>query len=522
MSGGSTTFAPGLKYVEREYKYRRNYLEGRSADQNNPLSVVIGDIPLLNYIVTSQAPRFTLKFSITYKIVDVPDIGGFPLAYLGWLKKSQNDETIHFVPLWRMSLYGTGGTDGDVWWYAQAQAERVINGIETVNDTELYRRKIGTKSKWGYGGFGYRLYPEWINASGADQVDLYYEIIDEEDYPIDFQAHADGDYVPEDRTINVEMTIPYFSAPGIPQNIEDLRIEFEIHDLYNRYFEQWTRQVPGIELDDYIEWKIDSFELIVHGDTLEEKPETGRKYRVSSPDGYRKTKELPACELVSLDKRTWHSIRVYTGSIWTDSQFWYRGTDSANFVLLNYLSCREAVAMNRGGLRLYQGSLVDLGQNAPAFHNPLTKGSNRFMMVQGTFSASMDEWRSLTMIQLLRDATSLSYEQLKTDGLPSGGALPSGNYSSNNATNQGEGESSTRIPDYEFASGVTGSSYTITEFELSEASGLDASGINLNLWVFQDATKLSYPTGYTIDFSTNEILPTYDFENAVLELYYYF
>ena len=125
------------------------------------------------------------------------------------------------------------------------------------------------------------------------------------------------------------------------------------------------------------------------------------------------------------------------------------------------------------------------------------------------------------MYQLLRNDADLTYEQLKTDGLPSGGALPSGNYSSNNATNQGEGESSTRVPDYEFASGVTGSSYTITEFDVTFLSADDASGININLWVYQDATKLNYPLGYTIDFSTNEILPTYDFENAVLELYYF-
>jgi hypothetical protein len=506
MSGGSTTFAPGIKWVEREYKYRRNYLEGRSADQDTPLSVNLGDIPLLSYIVSSQAPRFTLKFNITYKILDIPDIGtGGPLG-LGWIPKNQTTDYLNFVPLWRMNFRGVGETDGYTWHFSQAMAERDPWGFEHSGPS-LYNHIVGSKKEWieerpQYSGWSPVL-PRWQRADQYDISELYFEIIDEEDYPI-IPAEVDyGTYVPEERTINVELTIPYFGSPSIPQNIDDLLIDFDIHDLYNRYNEQWTRQsVTPIDLADYVEWKIDSFELIVHGDTLEEKPETGRKYRVTSPDGYRKTKELPACELVSLDKRTWHSIRVYTGSIWTDSQFWYRGTDSANFVLLNYLSCREAVAMNRGGLRLYQGSLVDLGQNTPAFHNPLTKGSNRFMMVQGTFSASMDEWRSLTMIQLLRDATSLTYEQLKTDGLPSGGALPSGNYSSNN--NSGDAiDTGYRIPDYEFASAVTGSSYTITEFELSEASGLDASGINLNLWVFQDATKLSYPTGYTIDFSTN-------------------
>ena len=125
------------------------------------------------------------------------------------------------------------------------------------------------------------------------------------------------------------------------------------------------------------------------------------------------------------------------------------------------------------------------------------------------------------MYQLVRNDADLTYEQLKTDGLPSGGALPSGNYSSNNGSVEGQSGSVLRIPDYEFASGVTASSYTITEFELAELSGSDASAINLNLWVYQDATKLNYPVGYTIDFSTNEILPTYDFESAVLELYYF-
>jgi hypothetical protein len=436
---------------------------------------------------------------------------------LGWTDK---DDFLYLVPLFRMTLSGTGETDGITYSFSHAVSERTPSGLEVVGESR-YIKMIGTKKNWYILSSILNIKPEWLPES-EPAANKYYEIIDEEDYPIELGLYGSGDYVAEERTISVELVIPYFGAPGTPQNINDLNVTFDIFELYNRWFTEWTRQsVTPIDLDDHVEWKIDSFELIVHGDTLEEKPETGRKYRVSSPDGYRKTKELPACELVSLDKRTWHSIRVYTGSIWTDSQFWYRGTDSANFVLLNYLSCREAVAMNRGGLRLYQGSLVDLGQNAPAFHNPLTKGSNRFMMVQGTFSASMDEWRSLTMIQLLRDASSLTYEQLKTDGLPSGGALPSGNYSSNN--NSGDAiDTGYRIPDYEFASGVTGSSYTITEFELDEASGLDASGINLNLWVFQDATKLSYPTGYTIDFSTNEILPTYDFEDAVLELYYYF
>ncbi len=514
LTGGSTSFYPGVKSAEREYKYPRNYLEGQDADQDNPLSFVIGDIPLLNYLVSSQAPRFTIKFNITYKILTVPDIGTGGVFGLGWDVHPGKDEW-EFVPLWRMSFYATGGTDAVQYWYSHAVAERNPSGIEYVTTESRYIKMLGTKKNWYQLSNSLYISPTWLPSTDPI-ANRYFEIIDEEGYVIPTGIYGTGDYEPEERTITVEATIPYMGSPATAQDMEDLTITLDLHEMYNRWAQQWTRQAGGITLSDHIEWKVDSFELIVHGDILEEKPETARKYKVTSPDGYRKKLELDDNILTGLDKRTWHSIQVHNGTKFQDGQLWYRGTDSLNFKLLNYLSVREQVAMNRAGLRIYQGALVTKGTAAPSFHSVITSMSKRWMIVSGTFNAKRDEWLSVAMVELTRDAADLTYTEVKTDsGAPTRSALPGGNYSGQGS---GGAEDVSR-PQYEFATAQTGSTYTITGFDTSSISAYTDSEINEVLWVFQDSGKLRCGNGYTK--SGNVLTFTYALESADIEVYYY-
>ena len=178
---------------------------------------------------------------------------------------------------------------------------------------------------------------------------MHFEIIDEEDYNIGIDTYYNNEYEPYDRVINVEMTIPTVYANFLAQNLEDVEFQLSLHDVYNRYYMVWTRQDPSWDLDD-IEWSVDNFELIVHGDALEEKPETGVKYRASSSTNYRKKIDLPSCRVAAVNSRTWHSLQTYTGSAWVDSTSWFRPGSTAQ--LLNHLSVREVIAMNKRGIKL--------------------------------------------------------------------------------------------------------------------------------------------------------------------------
>ena len=534
-AGGAWSFIPGLKYAEREYVFGRNWMQGVKCDQDNPLSFVIGDIPILNYLfISGQPPRFTLKFNITYQIVKVPDRSLIEDAITSW---SWKDGYIDMVPLWEMQLYGTGKTSGDKYYFSQAMSKQPNVGL-TVASFPYYKERVDTKNTWkfSYTKPDWRLYVLDDPIAEAERIDKvndvvkFFDIIDENEYrvnvwPPDGMFNTDGTptskYVPESRTVSVELAIPSFGG-NIGEDVEDLTIELNIQDIYNRWFRQWASQGPAKDLADYIEWSVDSFEFYVHGATIEEQPETARKYRVTSPDGYRRTEELPQNELLSLDKRTWHHVRVDSGGgVMIDPVGWQRGAEEEQ--QLNYLSVQQAVAMNRAGLRLYQGGLIDKSGQIPHYHNTLVKGSLRYMILQGTVVARFDEWRTLQMVHLERDISGLTYEEIKSGSAPaSSNSLPGGNYSTNNNPSTGEPSGGAlKIPIYEFASGQTGSTYSLIEIDLSGASAFDNGSINQNLMVFQDATKLNYPLGYTIDFATNELTFTYPLEDAVLELYYY-
>lgn len=531
-TSGRWGFMPGVKSAEREYKFRRNYMEGLSADQTTPLSAELADIPLLNYVTSSQAQRFTLKFNIVYNIIDIPTVGGgatslppdpIPYRYRGWQLRSL---AMNFVPMWRLRFYADGATDGYEWHYSQVLSDLPSpddgKALENVGES-TYKRQIGTKKEWSKDPFGDPQEvgrAKWRSDNEFSAGYLHFEIIDEEDYRIPAVEFDDGEWEPEERTVNVELTIPHFASPGTPQGMENFRVEFDIHKVFSRYFQQWYEDA---DIDDYLKWKVESFELIVHGDTLEEKPETGRKYKVEATGDYRRKVELPSCSIAGCDKRSRHSIQIYNQSgEWQDGQLWYRETDSGGFQLLNHLSVREVVAMNKHGIRLWQGSLIDMGQNAPAFNAIIERGSDSYAIIQGTFVAAPDEWRNVSMLELVRDESGLTYTEIRSEtrGGGGGGSLPAGNYSSNSDTGESGGGGYT-VPLYEFASGVSGSAYEVTGFGLGPLASADAIGINTQLWLFQDATKLSYPTGYTIDFSTNEIQPTYDFEDSVIELYFW-
>ena len=179
--------------------------------------------------------------------------------------------------------------------------------------------------------------------------------------------------------------------------------------------------------------------------------------------------------------------------------------------------------MNRGGLRLYQGGLISKANTMPLYHNTLVKGIIRYMIVQGTVVPRFDEWQNLQAVELTRNIANLTYEQLKSQSAPAAAnSLPGGNYSTNNQSNTGEPSGGgLKIPAYEFASGLNGGSYTVQDIQLSGVSAFDDGGINSVIMVFQDATKLNYPMGYTIDWANNEINFTYDLEDATLEIYYY-
>jgi hypothetical protein len=517
MAGGATQFVAGAKYSEREYVFRRNFLEGLNAD-NATVSRFIGDIKLLNYVIATQTPRFTLRFAIKYRIKEYDGsslqspFNGMAFSRYTTPKQGEVD-TFNLVPLWRMKLKATGETNNKTYYYSQSASE-VINGIENTGLSQ-YKKLIGTKVNWIQ--ILYQI-QAWRPDDALPPEYLHYEIIDEEDYSIGVNEYFDLEYVPYDRVVNVELTLPTVWGNILSQNLKDVEFELKLHRVYNRYFNRWTGSQPSYTTED-IDWSVDNFELIVHGDALEERPETGVKYRASSSTSFRKKIELPSCRVAAVNSRTWHSVRVYTGTAWIDSISWLRPGGSAS--LLNHLSVREAIAMNRQGIKLYTGSLVSTSESIPKYHNVIVKNSVKYLNLQSTFNARMDEWRNVNMIELVRDGDGLTLETLLSQsGVGGGSSLPGGNYSPNSPTSD-SGGGALALPQYEFASGLGGDSYEVINFSLDAASGLDASGVNQTLMVFQDATKLNYPLGFTIDFANNELNFTYPLEDAVLELYYY-
>jgi len=295
----------------------------------------------------------------------------------------------------------------------------------------------------------------------------------------------------------------------------DAYFEVGLHDVYNRWEKDKISTYMISEPSD-LEYTVDSFELVTHGQFLEEKPETGRNYRALNDEAFRKVVVTESSTLPALEKRTWHSLRVWDGAKWTDSQFWYRGTDTAGIVQLGHLATREHMGLMKQGRRIYQGNLIDTAGNAPPIHMPVTIGSTKYTIIQGRYVAGTDEWNNLHLFEVSRDVAGITFDEARTDTMPSF-SLPGGNYSFNSG---GGGSDDTGQMQYEFASGVNGSSYEVQGFSLNGLSGMLASGVNLNLTLFQDTTRLNYPMGYTIDFGNNEIIPTYDFENSVLELFY--
>ena len=514
-AGGAWSFVPGVKYAEREYKFRRNYLEGLQANSATA-ERFIKRIPNFSFVAFTEVPRYTLKFTIKYRIKEYDGssmqspFNGTALQRYATPKSGQIN-TYNLVPLWRMTFKGTSPTDNYDYHYTHAAAE-IPAGIRLGGITN-FKKLIGSKKEWPL--ILYQI-PGWRRADVWDEEFLYFEIIDEEDYEIPITEYFDGDYLPTERTINVELQLTPLALMNA--GLEDITFKLELHDVWNRYYQRSVIDMSQTFED--IEWSVDDFELIAHGNLIEQNPETGRKYRVTSPDNYRKKEEMDASSLIALNKKTWHSVEVYTNTAaWVDGLAWKRGTEDAR--LLNYLSIQQQVAMNRSGLRLYQGGLISTSENVPYYYNTLVKGSIRYMMLQGTFVPRFDEWRNLQVLQLLRDIDGLAYQELKSAEYQSkSSSLPGGNYTPSSLSSDSEG-GGYYAPQYEFASAQNGSTYEVLGFALDNASGLDASGVNTLLMVYQDATKLNYPIGYTIDFATNELTFTYPLEDAVLELYYY-
>ena len=124
----------------------------------------------------------------------------------------------------------------------------------------------------------------------------------------------------------------------------------------------------------------------------------------------------------------------------------------------------------------------------------------------------MNNWSNLYLLEVARNQTGITIEEYNAETSSSkvGGGGSSGG---------GGGSVIPNLPpEYEFASGISASAWEPTIEMGGLASGTNVD-INIKLWVFHDATKLHYPTGYDIDFPNNLIIPTYDFEDSNIELY---
>lgn len=510
MAGGSTTFAPGLKSVEREHRFTRNYLAGKYGDQANPLNLSIGAVPVFNYIISSIVPRFQLKFKVIYRMLK-------PLTGAEW----------QAYPVWRMNFGGEGATDGETWNYRRdlvSWLELYITANDTFKMLQEFKRQPSDFTGWVTStDSGNALY---------DPTYYWFDTWDRDAYQLN--AALGGGYTGNEQSFEVAVDIPRFGDPlAAAQNIVDLLLSFDIYGIYGTVLGDLYTPLrknldtdPGFNFDEYVTWRIDEMELYILGDEPEAKIETGKKYKVESATNFRKKTEADSCKLIAFDRRTLNSVLTWNGSFYTDSQLWQRGawniTDSRS---LNYLSIQEILAHNRIGMRMYQGALLQLENEQVYYESIVEKGGIKYLPLQATFNALNDEWRNLNMMELERDASGLAYSVVVSEGGSAGGA-GNGQSVTGGYVVVGGGQASgvnpnAVLPAYEFASGQSGSTYTMSVIDAAALSGAPDGLVNQSLWVFQDSTKLNYPIGYTVDWANNEITFNYDLEDATLEIYYY-
>lgn len=511
MAGGSTSFLPGIKRVDKRLNFRRNYLEGQSADQDNPLSFAwTPSIPVLDgYVNNVQAPQFTLKFQIKYAFFTEPRSNAGDVI---WPRPGEN---IGVMPIWRLKFAGDGDSDGLEWTYSRYFTHLLESYAPSYYKTVLANAG-NLKNVY--------IYPGWLDETvSVSAYQDYYEIIPPDEYTFPINEAGD-DYEFTEQTMEVELNIPYFANGStfnnanystIIQGLENGSITLELYGFFNRWYTQWNNTNP----EDYMNWSVENFELYVHGDSYEKELLSKVNFRVESDSSNREKVELESGGLCVIDKRTWHTVEVWDGAEYVNSPLWYRApyTGLGDLILMNYLPAREAIGHRYRGIRLYQGGLLSVDpDNTPSFHNVITKDSLRWIPVQGTFVASYDEWRNLSMVELTRDISDLTFEEIQEEG-ESGGYSISGGGSSGGGVSNGGGSESYGIPNYERATGATGSSYAVTGFSISGASGFGDDEINQSLQVYQDSTKLSHGIGYTISGQT--ITFTYDLDSSVIEIY---
>ena len=430
------------------------------------------------------------------------------------------DLPIGIIPCFKLYFGGTGETDGSVWTYTKYRTGASLPGNTPTHVLENVSPSIYKSILANTGDLQAKLFFNfWDENATGDRE--YYEIFSKDEYTWPNFVTENPDQ-PEG-VIDVELNIPYFAGGStynntnystIIQGILNGNVQLDLYGYYNRWFTEWKITDPGDEL----EWSVDQFELYVHGDNYEKELISKFKFRATNETSNRETIDAAPGELVVLDKRTWHTVEVWDGSDYKNKPFWYRGTDTANTILMNYMPIREQIAHRYRGTRLYQGALVSVDPTAtPAFHNTITKGSIKYLPLQGTFVAKYDEWRNITLAELTRDASGLTFEQIKEEGSEGSGYSTGGGGSAGGGGSNGGNGGGVSIPNYERATGQTGSSYTVTGFSVSAASGFSDDEINQSLYVYQDATKLSHGIGYTL--SGQDLTFTYDLDSSVIEIY---
>lgn len=519
MAGGSTSFLPGIKRVDKRLNFRRNYLEGLSADQDNPLSNIWATkIPILDgYVTNVQAPQFSLKFQIKFSFFEQPIRNDGNLML--W-RNHYGSPNPGVMPVWRLRFAGDGDSDSLEWTYSRY----FTHLLETYAPSYYKQLLASAPSDFN----GWYILPGWLDENvRASAYQDYYEIISPDEYAPTFNADIGefGGFDFHEETIEVDLNINFFAngstfnnaAYGaVIQGLLNGTITLELYGYYNRWFTEWnTTNTP----ENQMTWSVENFELYVHGDSYEKELLSKVNFRVENDSSNREKVELESGGLCVIDKRTWHTVEVWDGAEYVNSPLWYRGTYSGlgDLILMNYLPAREAIAHRYRGLRLYNGGLLSTDPDyTPSFHNVITKDSLRWIPVQGTFVASYDEWRNLSMVELTRDISDLTFEEIQEEG-ESGGYSISGGGSSGGGGSNGGGSESYGIPNYERATGATGSSYAVTGFSISGASGFGDDEINQSLQVYQDSTKLSHGIGYTISGQT--ITFTYDLDSSVIEIY---
>jgi len=496
--GGRTSIVPGVKYALRDYKLQRNYLENVTANNANPLDVTFGDIWPKN----NRWQRISLKFNLKYKILDIPPTAGVWAYY--------TDDIITFKPIFRLVMSMDLGAKSYTW--SHAAVDRSPLGIKaSSSNIGRYRDlMLGTYTWWNY-----YIGQGWVDHDVFTQEVRYFEILNDEATWVDESEVTGGTYPLEEKIWPVELIT---NAPGglSPNVMKNLRVQLELQDLYNSHFPQWMDiQSPGEDPNDYVEWSVDDFELIIHSDDpgIEESPQTGIKYRATSPDAYRRTETLSDCGIVNFDSRALNAVKILDPfGQWGPDELWYRGTDDTDLLDLNKMSVREAIAMSKRGLYFWQGKIIDRGSGSMKFLRSIQLRGVRHLIVQAKWEARMNEWSSIYLLEVARNQTGITIEEYTSDKSTgsnigsSGGNITGGNGTANIP------------PQYEFASGITASAFE-PDIDMGGYASASDNDINTKLWVFQDATKLHYPTGYDIDFVNNLIIPTDEFEDSNIELY---